>query len=227
MLFLLIFLWPIIFECTKIVYKSYDNKIKISSNITSGSHAIISVIIGMGSYYTINETLITYSSLLSLSYYIWDTYYIILNKIHKEYIYLYHHFVAFFLLSNILNINNSSRYLLFYSLILAEISNFSLYPVYHYTKILDHSDKVNRDFLFNLKLAQMIWYFCIRVIILGYINYYYGSIIPFFLRSFITSIYIMGVYWAMSQIRSLFGEYVVLTSETIKDNKNRDPPKSL
>lgn len=217
MLFLFISLWPLIFKGTELYFKRRKNIndksdiVKISRNITSSSHAVILVISGLISYYTKNETLLKNSTILSISYYIWDTYYILLNKLTKERMYIYHHFVAFYLLENILNTNNNCRYLLYNSLILAEISNFSLYPVYHYTKILDKTDKRNKKFLFNIKFAQMIWYVFIRIIVFGYINYFHGNIIPVFLRSFITSIYFMGLYWACVQIKNLVKEYKKIT----------------
>lgn len=165
-------MWNLIFK-----YFPYEDN-KISRNAVSFSHSLLtSGLIGLNS----KHELIT---LCSGSYFIWDLTYMFENRI--EYGYIYHHLVSLLFL-----FSNYSPEFIHRLLLLAEISNFPGYIVYHKLKI-----KKNCKFE---KVIQLLFYFYFRIYIfttLVFKNYENN-----FIMNNLLVIYFLGQMWFVKQAR--------------------------
>jgi len=181
-----------------------SGKDKIIRNKLAFSNAIGTLLLGITYYYTGNETIFNLAILYPTSYYIYDTYLIIINKYYSEMPYIYHHIVTIYLLENIFLTNLNVRYILLNILISAELSNLPIYAVYHLIKTGDKNKPEFYNRLINWKKFQIVWYVIIRVIYFSYIIYHkYYNIEGFILRNLIITIYLLGIYWVFGQTQSL------------------------
>jgi hypothetical protein len=133
---------------------------------------------------------------LSISYFIYDTVYILLNSFSKEKIYIYHHIVVIMGLTEMYNTESD---LLLRVLQIGEKSNFLLYVVYD----LIHTN-CDAMILSISKIIQFFWYSYYRVFVLTqilYDNYDYFSQLTIFYP--ILSLYLVGLGWSCAQLKKL------------------------
>lgn len=132
---------------------------------------------------------------LPTSYFIWDTYLIVLTH-SREYIYLCHHFISLLAMQQILAHADYGVYL-YYALICGEISNWPMYIIYHYKKVLAPVKHNSRN-MKNLYFIQLALYGCIRVFVLGIllIQALMTFHMPVIVKVSTIVLYLMGVSWA-------------------------------
>ena len=149
-----ILIWPLLYStysCIILSDKPATQK-KLVTNSVSLTNCYSTVILGSLYYLTRNPVFYQTSYLVNGSYFIWDTYRIILSNVKSESIYVVHHIVAL-MLFNSMNYNCPGiEYQAYY---LAEFSNIFMYIIYHFLKTKDQDDKNNLKILNKLLLIQL------------------------------------------------------------------------
>ena len=173
---------------------------KIHNNIISATHSILSVI-SMSIYlYSQSINWLYISSVLSFSYFIWDTYYIIIQRSSDNYPYILHHVIALVMIQD--QLLNYNRNFIIFLFCIAEFSNFPIYVIYHLKKIGYTHNMV------YLQLCQLIWFGFFRIIVFGcYIKDCISLIDNIIKLLSLLFIYILGVYWSVCQSKSLYKQY--------------------
>lgn len=219
MYMLFICLWPLL----ELIYSKCMPvlpliKEKIARNMVSFSNATGTIILGSAYYYTGNEYMFKLTVLYPISYYIYDTYLIITKNLHSEFPYIYHHLITVYLLETLLFANLSQRNILLHILIPAELSNLPIYYVYHIIKTGFDKNQAFFTYLIKWKKIQILWYILFRVFYFSYFVYHnYHNIDGFVLRNLALSIYLLGIYWVIGQIKSLQSDLVKRESLKVHD----------
>lgn len=189
-------------------FKSRSNDIliedanKINKNIISAIHSIGCTFLGLLTYNVNSNILLNIFCNFSISYFIWDSYFIIINKDVVNYPYLFHHTVTAIVLEIILSQYFSN--ILLFLVIIGELSNFPNYLIYHLIKTKDKSRK-----LYYWRHIQICWFGFFRLIVFGYFainigNYLDSYIIPIVL---LYPMYFMGIYWIFGQAKGVYNDY--------------------
>ena len=193
---------PLLFCPYLIINLSLDNYFnkKNSRNIVAGMHALGCVILNSCYLLSSNNLIRECANNLSIGYFIWDTYYIIINeKINLlRSMYIYHHLSTTYLLYNSHHISNTNQLIL-----LGELSNLPSYIIYHYLH-----DGCNSDdkIIKNTKKIQKYVYGLIRLPIMSGILYNMINTLDFnnyeVKKTFaiVTPIYFMGLIWTFKLI---------------------------
>ena len=184
---------------------TYDkNYRKINRNIISATHSVGCAIGSIITYFTESQLILGFTILYSISYFIWDSYYIVINNNADDFPFLFHHMVAIYMLKLILE--GYMRYYLLVFLIIGEVSNFPYYVVYHKLKTSGKDGQ-------NVKLwrhIQICWFIFFRVIV--YI--YYAFELPHIVDNYLLVVlcymmYFLGIYWSVGQVRGIYKDYYV------------------
>ena len=181
------------------IMKPFNDE-KLNNNFIDFSHTIVSIPLAVLSYYY-DYTIIPYIFYIhSKSFFIWDSVRTIFYN-NKSYLYIVHHFGTIFLLDKIYYDNHKIFQELF---IIGELSNISIYTIYHLIK-------TNSNNIFYHKLFQILWYGYLRVYIFTRYYLQYLFIYDFdILMKLSLFIYIMGIYWWLLQIYKFVDEYNIV-----------------
>tara|TARA_B110000971_G_scaffold47918_1_gene47966 strand:- start:3578 stop:3937 length:360 start_codon:yes stop_codon:yes gene_type:complete len=99
------------------------------------------------------------------------------------------------------------------ALVVGELSNCGIIPVYHLTKTLDLADIEDKKRLHYWKKIQLCWYGFFRIPVLGVIFFKAFETLSYFYYIPYISIYVMGVVWSKKQ----FDKYVNDEKELLKE----------
>lgn len=171
------------------IFLNFFYKYNISKNIMHFIHALLFV-----TYYNNANNNLIY---LSLSFYIYDLIYILVND-YSQYAYIIHHIIAIYGLY--LSYNNVMTNMIFEIYYVLEISNFMIYITYHIIKT-----RSNKFLHIIVEFFQFIWYSYFRVII--FTNIIYININLIIEKSNIYGyiglilLYIMGILWSIKLIK--------------------------
>ena len=193
-------LWPslfLLYSCVIMSDKPETQK-KLVTNAVSATNCYTTVTLGSMYYLSKNPIFYQASLLINGTYFIWDTYRIILNNIKSESLYICHHIVALFFF-NSMNYNYPS--IIYHSYYIAEVSNILMYIIYYFLKTQEIKDKNNLKILNNLLLTQLIWYGFFRIPIALYILYYKKDEFSNFLYYSSCVTFIMGIKWWSGQFK--------------------------
>ena len=164
---------------------------KRARNYVSFVHSLIWIT----SYNYFNFTIDTLYK-LSTSYYIYDNWYMIYNKIKSDYPYIIHHIFSMIYLYEMYTIQS---YKMSQWFSIGEVSNFFNYIVYDLIKLNYDSNIIN-----NFKIIQLCWFSYFRVWYFSKIFYYnYNEIKMLESYYIILGLYSMGFIWTAGQIRKL------------------------
>ena len=213
-------LWPIIHSFLEYQKPWSDTKIgvlndkKIKRNAISAFHSITSLIFSILYFWFPEQT--SYRDNLyyfSSTYFLWDSYLIILKKL-PEKPFLYHHIVALYMLKHIYN--SPVSHMVNWAFLTGELSNLTFYPVYHYMKLFDFKNYQvgQHDNLYkslkNLRHIQGIWYVLLRYFVFGYFALKFPKKIDNkLLLGNLYMVYIMGIYWGFNTIKGVYLDYYV------------------
>lgn len=217
-----VFFWPLVYTILHICYMftnwERDIKDKVVRNIISGINGYITPLAALthvgicffsstltesaqrqcssnGMSVAARTMWYSISLYLPTSYFIWDTYLIVLTH-SREYIYVCHHFISLLAMQQIFDRTDYGLYL-YYALIGAEISNWPMYIIYHYRKVLPPAEHKSKT-MQKLYFIQLVLYGCIRVFVLGIllIQALMTFYMPAFVKASMVLLYLMGVSWA-------------------------------
>ena len=133
---------------------------------------------------------------LSRGYFIFDSFYILLNSIKTEKLYLYHHLVMFVFLNELYN---SKSALLLHVLYIGEVSNIFTYIVYDLIK-RNYFD----DILFVFKFIQLIWFSFFRLFYTTNLLFYNFDEFYTFVSFYpLLSLYFLAYVWSFTQLKYL------------------------
>lgn len=174
---------------------------KIHNNIISAIHSCLAVISTSMYLYSYSTEWLYISSILSFSYFTWDTYTIIIQKTSENYPYILHHVIALIIIQE--QLLNYNRNLLISMFCIAEFSNFPIYAIYHLKKIgYTHN-------MPYLQLCQLLWFGFFRIVVLGF---YLDDCITLIHHNLplisLLIIYILGVYWTLCQFKGVYAQYI-------------------
>ena len=214
-------LWPILFFYLNKTNQTNnsgntldENTIKINRNIISAIHSVVFTAISAIAY-NMESQLIT-SSLVyfSISYFVWDSYFIIVKRLVSEYMFILHHTISIYILEHILAGNFTKILTLLF--MYGELSNFPRYIVYHQIKTINKDEQ-------SFKLwrhIQICWFTTFRCIVFGY----YALKIPYLIDNYFILglcyfMYFVGIYWGVGQIKGIYYDYYA-TGKTNLSLKN-------
>lgn len=187
--------------------KKEKTNIQINRNIISAIHSVGCSITSILAYYTGSQMITSGVIYYSISYFIWDSYYIIIYR--DKYPFIIHHVIAIYVLRLILTGYHSQ--LLLFLVALGEISNFPYYLVYHKLKTLNKNDS-------SLKLwrhIQICWFILIRFIVFGYYaSVFIYTIDNYLLLSLSYIMFFLGIYWGIGQVRGIYKDYYSITKQS-------------
>ena len=170
---------------------------KIVINSVSLTNCYTTFILG-SLYFLSDKNFLRETSIsLSVAYFIWDTYRIILTKSKKESPYIVHHIAGLLLL----NYAKTDDYL-FQSFYLAEVSNTLMYPMYHLIKTRDQEKRENLRLTNNIQVIQLIMFGCIRIPIPLYYFWTKYHEMPNSVFYSSLGIYVMGLKWFVGQYKN-------------------------
>tara|TARA_B110000208_G_scaffold189743_1_gene251965 strand:+ start:895 stop:1539 length:645 start_codon:yes stop_codon:yes gene_type:complete len=193
-------IWPALYLLYSrvIISDNSETQKKLVINIVSATNCYSTVALGSLYYLTENPIFYQTSLLVNGSYFIWDTYRIILNNFQKEALYICHHIVAMCFFNSMDPDYSDIMYTSYY---LAEVSNIFMYIIYHFLKTKNLDSKNTLASFNNLLLIQLIWYGFFRIPIASYIllykKEYFTNIIYY--SSCVT--FLMGVKWWSGQLK--------------------------
>jgi len=188
------------------------NKPKIIRNFLSGVNVCSISLLGILYYLTNYKFLFDLSIIIPQTYYIWDSFFIILHKKKNELGYVYHHFISMILLNHATSNSLTSGHV-YAALIVGELSNLSIITVYHLTKTLNLEDIEDKKRLHYWKKIQLCWYGFFRIPVLGVIFFKALETLSYFYYIPYISIYVMGVIWSKKQ----FDKYLIDKKELLKE----------
>lgn len=174
---------------------------KIHNNIISAIHSCLAFI-STGMYlYSYSTEWLYISSILSFSYFIWDTYTIIIQKSYENYPYILHHVIALIIIQD--QLLNYNRNLLITLFCIAEFSNFPIYAIYHFKKIgYTHN-------MLYLQLCQLLWFGFFRIFVFGfYLNDCITLIHHNLTLISLLIVYLLGLYWTFCQLKGVYSQYI-------------------
>ena len=206
----LLCVWPLlnyILNADSLIEYTYNNT-KLKNNIISAFHTSISNITNILYFITYNQTLLQFSSLFSLTYFIWDTYRIILCQ-NDESLFLIHHIITINLLDKIYNNYYSNQLLAL--LLIAELSNIPYYIVYYRMKVNKLSNKpyYNKSKIDLIKTIQIYLFIICRVILFTFFSYKLTYLIDDKLLLFeLHIIYILGLIWLFNTIKGVYSHKI-------------------
>jgi len=208
-----LYIWPILsllldsFHYTKGDLEE-DNKKKIVRNILSATHSIICTFSFLLAYYTQADILRYYAICFSSSYFIWDSYFIIVNKFKADYVFLIHHGITIYVLEYV--IDGYNKELMTLLIVYGELSNFPHYLVYHKLKRKNSTDLNIRYW----RHIQITWFVFFRWILYGqYITSLYTLFYDWILILSCYCLYFMGVYWGIGQLKGINNDYYSKTNK--------------
>jgi len=170
---------------------------KIVINSVSLTNCYTTFILG-SLYFLSDKNFLRETSIsLSVAYFIWDTYRIILTKSKKESPYIVHHIAGLLLL----NYAKTDDYL-FQSFYLAEVSNTLMYPMYHLIKTRDQEKRENLRLTNNMQVIQLIIFGCIRIPVPLYYFWTKYREMPNSVFYSSLGIYVMGLKWFVGQYKN-------------------------
>ena len=170
---------------------------KIVINSVSLTNCYTTFILG-SLYFLSDKNFLRETSIsLSVAYFIWDTYRIILTKSKKESPYIVHHIAGLLLL----NYAKTDDYL-FQSFYLAEVSNTLMYPMYHLIKTRDQEKRENLRLTNNMQVIQLIIFGCIRIPVPLYYSWTKYREMPNSVFYSSLGIYVMGLKWFVGQYKN-------------------------
>lgn len=195
-------IWPALYLGYSYLTFHSDSKTqkKLITNTVSATNCYTTFLLGSMYYLTNHSMFYEVSYLLNGSYFVWDTYRIMLTNFRNELPYVLHHVIGltFF---EYLDIEYASPvYKVYY---LAEISNMLTYFIYHYIKTTDLTQKSNVGSLNTLLLCQTVWYGILRIPVALYFLKYKRDEFHDVIYYPCCLIFIMGAYWWVGQIKGL------------------------
>lgn len=134
----------------------------------------------------------------SISYFMYDIIYILLNYSKAEKLYLYHHIIC---ISFLLEFQQLNEYDLYYIYGIGELSNFFTYIVYDMIKM-----GISKIIVDKIKYIQLLWFSFFRVLCFTYFIYSKSeSYLKLKYHSQIggLTIYCLGLGWSFNQLRLL------------------------
>lgn len=171
---------------------------KLVINMVSATNCYSTVALGSLFYLTGNPIFYQTSFLVNGSYFIWDTYRIILNNYTGEFVYICHHIVALFFFNAM---NQRTPNIVYKSYYLAEVSNIFMYIIYYKLKTKNPESKNTLNTLNNLLLIQLIWYGFLRIPVALYVLLYKKNQFTNFLYYSMCMTFIMGINWWSGQLK--------------------------
>ena len=220
-MYLYLFFWPVLHVLYNYCF-GYGNP-KLNRNFLSFYHSVVASLLTTGllyneddnrislnfnrfvdSYYNNQVSLLHIFYCFSVSYFIWDTFYIVFNRNWKELLYIYHHLTTILLLNELYLTEN---YVYVKVLHYGELSNIFTYIVYYLlhtrgykletTRYISKYIKSNDNFLINIcQLFQFLGYLYIRVFIFTKILLFEsGSVYNKSLLYNLFFIYVLGLIW--------------------------------
>jgi hypothetical protein len=130
---------------------------------------------------------------MSVSYYIYDNWYIIRNKVLSDSIYFLHHIICILSLHEML-IKNC--YFINHCFTVAEVSNMLTYIVYD--QIKTHKPTL------NTRVLQFFWFFYFRIVYFSYLLYSdWKYINTLQIKYGVFTLYILGFVWCFQQAKKL------------------------
>ena len=214
--------WPILYMVSSNLLFNKDS-IKLTRNLIGFVDASVCCLGAIGYYMYDSKISYEYSLLFPISYYVWDSYLIIIKELKKEIMYVYHHVIALLMLYELFFAEQTFIDMVYPILVSAELCNIPLYVSYYFIKtypiIGDNDNKIkNLKKVIYSKGIQIFIFLGIRVFYYSYLCYSVLEHIPRnkYFKGAICTIYVMGIFWLFNQIRGLLGDlktYKQLISE--------------
>lgn len=208
-------LWPMLnFSLHKNYHKIYDNHApllqnKIVRNFSSAINGGVFILTSFLYLLTGWDFLFRLSLYAPLTYYTWDTHYIILNKKTREQGLVYHHLITI-LLTNFTLYKCAGYESIYWAYLCIELSNFAIYSVYHLINVSKRDNDSQLELL-TYKLMQLGWYGFFRIVVCTYMLYYHLNKINVLLKLSSLLIYVLGGLWFSKQVvgfRKNLNEYI-------------------
>ena len=206
-------IWPLLYLLSNhYIFNKNNNIVKFSlaRNFIGLMNSLLCCT-GIAGYYLFNkQKYYDYSLLIPISYYVWDTYIIIVKDIYNEIAYIIHHILAIILLYELLFAEMLLINLLYPVLLSIEISNISIYLTYHVIKTNPPNTLIKVKRVLFAKSIQLFIYFLIRILYYTYLTIYVLPYIPRsnYFKSIILIIYFMGLAWFYNQFLGLYNGLV-------------------
>ena len=204
-----IYLWPSMFSLLESYYnptKSIEskNRTKLVRHYISSLNLILLLIFTPLYILTNKEVFFELSKKTSITYLVWDLYYIILNKT-NEYQYIFHHFAGLLLWNwTFKSPEFKLPVILLYGF--SELSNIPMFIIYYLLKTLDQTKIYNLKTILYWKYIQVISFGPIRLLIIPYLTRDYFFKMPNTLFIVIILMMLMMLYWEIHIIRSYLKE---------------------
>lgn len=195
--FLFYFIYPILYQLSLLSYESPT----ISRNLVGLVDASACLVSAFMFYITNKEIYFYVSLLLPYLYYQWDLYYILFFVFRKEFVYVFHHLIALYIVNELMTNSLDFKRIVYPMFIAAEFSNIFLHMTYHVMKCYPS----NRNSRLVLKVIQFLVFTITRILFYTYLLF---TIIPtfpgtnFFLGCLFL-VYMAGIMWYSGLIRSL------------------------
>jgi hypothetical protein len=205
------FIWPFMYL---VLGSNTEKQLKLTRNFIGFIDAFLCCMYSLLWVIYNNDGYYQLSIIIPITYYIWDSYLIIINKLHKENPYLYHHLVSIWVLTSLTDSISTFSSIMYSPLIFAELSNLPLYVTYYviksYPKLENNKPNINNIYIqLVTKTIQLFIYFVIRIGVFSYVIYTKFHIldINLLLKTCIFSIYLLGCIWLTTQIRLVYKDY--------------------
>ena len=204
-----IYLWPSMFSLLESYYnptKSIEskNRTKLVRHYISSLNLILLLIFTPLYILTNKEVFFELSKKTSITYLVWDLYYIILNKT-NEYQYIFHHFAGLLLWNwTFKSPEFKLPVILLYGF--SELSNIPMFIIYYLLKTLDQTKIYNLKTILYWKYIQVISFGPIRLLLIPYLTRDYFFKMPTTLFIVIILMMLMMLYWEIHIIRSYLKE---------------------
>ena len=177
---------------------------KVNRNIISAIHSVGCSLGCILTLFTESQLIMGFTILYSISYFIWDSYYIVVNDNADDFPFLFHHMVSIYMLKLILD--GYLRYYLLLFIIIGEVSNFPYYVVYHKLKTLSN----DKDDVKLWRHIQICWFVFLRFIVFGYYAFEFPYVVDNYLLLVLSyMMYFLGIYWGVGQVRGIYKDYYV------------------
>lgn len=193
-----VYLWPSLFTLLNYFYNPSDektliNKKKLVRHFISSTNLTLSVTFSFLWLITSNNLFYKFTYGSTITYFIWDLYYIFMNNL-KENAYVLHHLCGLLLWQASFT-NPNLTWAVMISYFFAEASNIPMFIVYYLLKTKDTSLLENKKNILRWKYIQVILYGSLRLIAIPLFAHQYYLKFPYF-NIFINSLMNMIViYW--------------------------------
>ena len=204
-----IYLWPSMFSLLESYYNPTNsierqNRTKLVRHYISSVNLILLLIFTPLYILTNKEVFFELSKKTSITYLVWDLYYIIINKT-NEYQYIFHHFAGLLLWNwTFKSPEFKLPVILLYGF--SELSNIPMFIIYYLLKILDQTKIYNLKTILYWKYIQVISFGPIRLLLIPYLTRDYFFKMPTTLFIVIILMMLMMLYWEVHIIRSYLKE---------------------